>query len=133
MVEVNKIKIGDGNRFVLIAGPCVVENEEIIMRTADEINQITSRLNIPYIFKSSYKKANRTNINSFSGIGDDEALLILNKVKENFNLPILTDVHTREDIIKASDVADILQIPAVRCHEKPSGSCAGSSQKQNHS
>jgi len=112
MVEVNKIKIGDGNPLVLIAGPCIVENEEMIMRTADEINQITSKLNIPYIFKSSYKKANRTNLKSFSGIGDDEALKILNNVKEKFNLPILTDVHTEEEINKAADVADILQIPA---------------------
>jgi 2-dehydro-3-deoxyphosphooctonate aldolase (KDO 8-P synthase) len=112
MVEVNKIKIGDGNPFVLIAGPCIIENEEMIMQTADEINQITSRLNIPYIFKSSYKKANRTNLNSFSGIGDEKALKILNKVKEKFSLPILTDVHTEEEINKAADVADILQIPA---------------------
>ncbi len=112
IVEVNKIKIGDGNPFVLIAGPCVVENEEMIMQTADEIQHITSKLNIPYIFKSSYKKANRTNLNSFSGIGDDEALKILNKVKEKFNLPILTDVHTKEEINKAADIADILQIPA---------------------
>jgi 2-dehydro-3-deoxyphosphooctonate aldolase (KDO 8-P synthase) len=112
MVEVNKIKIGDNNPFVLIAGPCIVENEEMIMRTADEINQITSKLNIPYVFKSSYKKANRTNLKSFSGIGDDEALKILNNVKEKFNLSILTDVHTEEEINKAADVADILQIPA---------------------
>ena len=112
MVEVRKIKIGDGNPFVLIAGPCVVENEKMIMQTADAIHQITSRLNIPYIFKSSYKKANRTNLNSFSGIGDDEALKILNNVKEKFNLPILADVHTKEEIKKAADVVDILQIPA---------------------
>jgi len=112
MVEVNKIKIGDGNPFVLIAGPCVVENEKMIMQTADAIHQITSKLNIPYIFKSSYKKANRTNLNSFSGIGDDEALKILKKVKEKLSLPILADVHTKEEIKKAADVADILQIPA---------------------
>lgn len=112
MVEVNKIKIGDGNPFVLIAGPCVVENEKMIMQTADEINQITSKLNIPYIFKSSYKKANRTNLNSFSGIGDDEALKILNNVRVKFNLPILTDVHTTEEINKVADVTDIIQIPA---------------------
>jgi len=85
MVEVNKIKIGESNPFVLIAGPCVVENEEMIMQTADEIQQITSKLNIPYIFKSSYKKANRTNLNSFSGIGDDEALKFLNKVREIYS------------------------------------------------
>jgi 2-dehydro-3-deoxyphosphooctonate aldolase (KDO 8-P synthase) len=112
MVEVNKIKIGDGNPFVLIAGPCVVENEKMIMQTADEINQITSKLNIPYIFKSSYKKANRTNLNSFSGIGDDEALKILNNVRVKFNLPILTDVHTTEEINKVADITDIIQIPA---------------------
>ncbi len=112
MVEVSKIKIGDGNPFVLIAGPCVVENEKMIMQTADAIHLITSKLNIPYIFKSSYKKANRTNLNSFSGIGDDEALKILNNVKEKFNLPILADVHTKEEIKKAADVVDILQIPA---------------------
>jgi 2-dehydro-3-deoxyphosphooctonate aldolase (KDO 8-P synthase) len=112
MVEVNKIKIGDGNPFVLIAGPCVVENEEMIMQTANEINQITSKLNIPYIFKSSYRKANRTNLNSFSGIGDDEALEILHNVKEKLKLPILTDVHTEEGINKAADFVDILQIPA---------------------
>ena len=112
MVEVNKIKIGDGNPFVLIAGPCVVENEKMIMQTADAIHQITSKLNIPYIFKSSYKKANRTNLNSFSGIGDDEALKILNNVKEKLSLPILADVHSNEEIKKAADVVDILQIPA---------------------
>ena len=112
MVEVNNIKIGDGNPFVLIAGPCVVENEEMIMQTANEINQITSQLKIPYIFKSSYRKANRTNLNSFSGIGDDEALEILHNVKEKLKLPILTDVHTEEGINKAADVVDILQIPA---------------------
>ncbi len=112
MIEVNKIKIGGGNPFVLIAGPCVVENEEIIMKTASEVQQITSKLNIPYIFKSSYKKANRTNLNSFSGIGDEEALKILNSVKEKFNLPVLTDVHTKEEIKNAGEVADILQIPA---------------------
>jgi 2-dehydro-3-deoxyphosphooctonate aldolase (KDO 8-P synthase) len=112
MVEVNKIKIGDGNPFVLIAGPCIVENEKMIMQTADEIHEITSKLNIPYIFKSSYRKANRTNLKSFSGIGDDEALKILNNVKERFKLSILTDVHTEEEINKAADVADILQIPA---------------------
>ena len=70
MIEVYKIKIGDSNPFILIAGPCVVENEEMIMKTANEIQQITSKLNIPYIFKSSYKKANRTNFNSFSGISE---------------------------------------------------------------
>ncbi len=112
MVEVNKIKIGDGNPFVLIAGPCVVESRKIIFETAGTIKEICGELNIPYIFKSSYKKANRTSINSFSGIGDDEAIRILGDVKKEFLLPVLTDVHTNEEINKASQVADVLQIPA---------------------
>lgn len=112
MIEINGIKIGGDNPLVLIAGPCVVENEDMINTTASEIKQITSKLKIPYIFKSSYRKANRTNLNSFSGIGDDKALSILNKVKEEYQLPILTDIHTKEEIIKASEVADVLQIPA---------------------
>lgn len=112
MVVINGIKIGGNNPFVLIAGPCVVENEEIINATASEIKKICSSFSIPYIFKSSYKKANRTNINSFSGIGDDQALSILSLVKETYQLPILTDVHTKEEIEKAVEVADIIQIPA---------------------
>ncbi len=112
MVEVNKIKIGGGKPIVLIAGPCVVENEEMILSTAETIKGITSELDIPFIFKSSYKKANRTSIKSFSGIGDKEALKILGNVKKKFKLSILTDVHSVEDIKSASGVADILQIPA---------------------
>jgi len=112
MVEINNIKIGDGNPFVLIAGPCVVENEKMILKTAEEIIKITNELGVPFIFKSSYKKANRTSVNSFKGIGDDEALKILEKTKKEFNIPILTDVHTKEEIDKASQVADVLQIPA---------------------
>ena len=112
MVEVNNIKIGDANPFVLIAGPCVVENRKLIFETAEKIKKICDELSIPFIFKSSYKKANRTSINSFSGIGDDEALKILNDLKDEFALSILTDVHTNEEIRKASEVADILQIPA---------------------
>ncbi len=112
MVEINKIKIGNGKPFVLIAGPCVVENEKMILSTAEKIKEITSDLNISLIFKSSYKKANRTSVKSFSGIGDKEALKILEKVKKYFDLSILTDVHTIEEIKNASDIADVLQIPA---------------------
>lgn len=112
MVEIQNIKVGDNRPFVLIAGPCVIEGEDIILRTATAIKSITSKLNIPYVFKSSYKKANRTNLNSFTGIGDEEALNILAKVKRELGLPILTDVHTTEEIEKAAQVADILQIPA---------------------
>ncbi len=112
LVEINNIKIGNDNPFILIAGPCVVENEKMILSTAEKIAEITSELNISYIFKSSYKKANRTSVKSFAGIGDKEALKILGKVKKKFHLPILTDVHTKEEIKTASEVADILQIPA---------------------
>jgi len=112
MIELNEIAVGGGKPFVLIAGPCVIESEELIFKTALAIKNITGELNIPYIFKSSYKKANRTSVDSFTGIGDDEALKILAKVKKELSLPVLTDVHTTEEIEKASDIADILQIPA---------------------
>ena len=97
MVKVNNIRIGDNNPFVLIAGPCLVESKELVEKIASEIKKITTELDIPFIFKSSYKKANRTSGNSFSGIGDKEALRILSGIKENFGLPVLTDIHTIEE------------------------------------
>jgi 2-dehydro-3-deoxyphosphooctonate aldolase (KDO 8-P synthase) len=112
LVEIQNIQVGGNRPFVLIAGPCVIEGEEIILRTASAIKAITTKLNIPYVFKSSYKKANRTNLSSFTGLGDKEALDILAKVKRELNLPILTDVHTIEEIEMAAEVADVLQIPA---------------------
>lgn len=117
MVELNNIKIGGGLPFVLIAGPCVVENEEITLRTAESIKKITEELNVPYIFKASYKKANRTSINSFSGLEFDAAVKILEKVKKELSLPILTDVHTEKEIENVSATADVLQIPAFLCRQ----------------
>ena len=117
MIELGNIKIGDGNPFVLIAGPCVIENEEITLNTAAEIKKITDRLGIPYIFKSSYKKANRTSASSFMGLGDAEALGILKKVKEMYNVPLLTDIHSETEAEHAAEVADILQIPAFLCRQ----------------
>ncbi len=117
MVEVNNIKIGDNNPLVLIAGPCVIENEEIIFHTAEEILKITNELGMPFIFKSSYKKANRTSVNSFAGLGDDEALKLLGRVKEKFGIPILTDVHNENECSLAACVADVLQIPAFLCRQ----------------
>lgn len=117
MIEIGKIKIGDKLPFVLIAGPCVVENESLILKTAEEIKKITSELNIPLIFKSSYKKANRTSLNSFQGIGDKEALQILAKVKKEFDLPILTDIHTIEEAKLSAEYVDVLQIPAFLCRQ----------------
>ena len=94
MIKLNSIVIGDNHPFVLIAGPCVVENEKMIMQTAKQIKAICNDLDIPLIFKSSYKKANRTSGKSFTGIGNEEALKILFKVKEKFDIPVLTDIHT---------------------------------------
>lgn len=112
MVQVNKIKIGGNSPLVLIAGPCVIENEKITMHTAEEIKKITGELQIPFIFKSSYKKANRTSIKSFSGIHIDRALKILEKVKKEFSIPILTDIHDQSEIEPVAAVVDVLQIPA---------------------
>lgn len=112
MIKLNNIIFGDNNPFVLLAGPCVIESEKITFETAEAIKEITTELNIPFVFKSSYKKANRTNLNSFTGLGDTEALEILRLVKEKLGLPIVTDVHTADEIENAAKVADILQIPA---------------------
>ena len=117
MLTICEIEIGNNRPFVLIAGPCVIENEKMILETAEKIKKITAELKIPFIFKSSYKKANRTSGKTFSGIGDDEALRILDKVKDKFNIPILTDIHNAEEALKASKVADVLQIPAFLCRQ----------------
>jgi 2-dehydro-3-deoxyphosphooctonate aldolase (KDO 8-P synthase) len=111
-ITLNQIVIGDNNPFVLIAGPCVVENEKMILETAKAIKKITSEVGIPFIFKSSFKKANRTNLKSFTGLGDDEAIAILAKIRNDLKLPIVTDIHTEEDIKKVNDAVDVLQIPA---------------------
>ncbi|MEW6507274.1 MAG: 3-deoxy-8-phosphooctulonate synthase [Bacteroidota bacterium] len=129
MVEVGKIKIGNGLPFVLIAGPCVVENELITLSTAEKIKKITTELNIPFIFKSSYRKANRTSIKAFSGLGMNDAIKILKKVKEQLNVQILTDIHIEEEIKSASEVADVLQIPAFLCRQTELLVAAGNSGK----
>src|SRR5690606_3146582 len=105
------------NRFFLMAGPCAVESEEMVMKIAERINTICSQLNIPYIFKGSFKKANRTRLDSFTGIGDDKALKILEKVKQTFSIPVVTDIHTVEDASKAAEYVDVLQIPAFLCRQ----------------
>ncbi len=101
----------------LIAGPCVIENEEIVIQTAEELKKITEELNIPLIFKSSYDKANRSSIKSYRGPGIEKGLEILSKVKENFVVPVLSDVHSVEEIKIASQVLDFLQIPAFLCRQ----------------
>lgn len=114
-VSVSNINIGKD--FVLIGGPCVIENEEITYSIALRIKSITERLNIPFIFKSSYDKANRSDISSFRGPGIKEGLRILKKIKENLDLPITTDVHCKTEIEEVSDVVDIIQIPAFLCRQ----------------
>lgn len=105
------------DNFFLIAGPCVVEGEEITLRIAREIKDICSELDIPFFFKASYKKANRSSLHSFTGIGDEQALAILQKVKDEYQVPVVTDIHTNEEAVWAAQVADILQIPAFLCRQ----------------
>lgn len=103
--------------LVLIAGPCVIESEEIVFRTCGQIQEICSRLGFPFIFKSSYSKANRLNIDSYSGPGLDKGLKILGKVKEKFGVLVLTDIHSPDETKPVSEVADVLQIPAFLCRQ----------------
>ena len=117
VVEIAKTRIGSGNPLVIIAGPCVVESRELAMKVARDAKKITDKLGLPYIYKSSYKKANRTSGNSFVGLGMDEALKILQEIKKEFDLPILTDVHSETEVEAAAEVADVLQIPAFLCRQ----------------
>ena len=128
-VTLNQIVIGDSNPFVLIAGPCVVENEKMILETAEAILNITSEVGIPFIFKSSFKKANRTNLKSFTGLGDEESIAILKKVKDELKISVVTDIHTESDIDKVGDAVDILQIPAFLSRQTDLLIAAGNSGK----
>jgi len=105
------------NNFFLIAGPCVVENEQMPLNIARGIKQITDKLEIPFIFKASYRKANRSCISSFTGIGDEKALRTIAKVREELKIPVLTDIHTAEEASLAAQYVDILQIPAFLCRQ----------------
>jgi 2-dehydro-3-deoxyphosphooctonate aldolase (KDO 8-P synthase) len=106
------IKHTDSGNFFLLAGPCAIEGEEMAFKIAEKLVEITNNLQIPFVFKGSFKKANRSRIDSFSGIGDEKALKILRKISETFNVPTVTDIHTNEDADKAAQYVDILQIPA---------------------
>jgi len=117
MVSIPNIKYIDNRNFLLIAGPCAVESEEMCMAVAEKMVDITDRLKIPYIFKGSYRKANRTRLDSFTGIGDEKALEILQKVKDKFSVPITTDVHSVAEVGMAAEVADVIQIPAFLCRQ----------------
>ena len=115
--EILRTAAAGNDNFFLIAGPCVVESKEITMRIAREIKEICAELSIPFCFKASYRKANRSSLHSFTGIGDEEALEVLQTVKETLNLPIVTDIHAAEEAVWAAKVADILQIPAFLCRQ----------------
>lgn len=103
--------LNSGNFFVL-AGPCAIEGEDMALKIAEELITITDKLQIPYVFKGSFKKANRSRVDSFTGIGDEKALKILRKVSETFNVPTITDIHTEQDAAMAAEYVDVLQIPA---------------------
>ena len=105
------------DNFFLLAGPCVIEGEEMAMRIAERIKDVTDRLGIPYAFKGSYRKANRSRIDSFTGIGDEKALQILAKVAKEFDVPVVTDIHQASEAAMAAEYVDILQIPAFLCRQ----------------
>lgn len=112
-----ELKNNPANNFFLIAGPCVIEGEEMAMRIAEHIVKITEKLQIPYIFKGSYRKANRSRMDSFTGIGDEKALKILKKVHDTFHVPTITDIHAADEASMAAEYVDMLQIPAFLCRQ----------------
>ncbi|MBD0850808.1 3-deoxy-8-phosphooctulonate synthase [Maribacter arenosus] len=110
--SIPQLKHTDSNNFFLLSGPCAIEGEEMAMRIADKIVSVTDRLKIPYVFKGSFKKANRSRVDSFTGIGDEKALKILRKVSETFKVPTVTDIHEISDAKLVAEYVDVLQIPA---------------------
>ena len=103
--------------FFLLAGPCVIEGEDMAMRIAERIVEMTGKRGIPYVFKGSYRKANRSRLDSFTGIGDEKALRVLRRVRETFNIPVVTDIHSAEEAEMVAEYVDILQIPAFLCRQ----------------
>jgi len=117
MTVLPRLKNRDSGMFFLVAGPCVVENETMPFEIAERIDSICSRLEIPYIFKASYRKANRSKADSFMGIGDENAMNIIRLVGEKYDIPVLTDVHTEMEALIAGSFVDVLQIPAFLCRQ----------------
>ena len=116
-MRIKELKHTDSDNFFLLAGPCVIEGEDMALRIAEKVVDITDRLRIPYVFKGSYCKANRSRLDSFMGIGDEKALKILKKVSDTFNVPTVTDIHSPEEAIMAAEYVDVLQIPAFLCRQ----------------
>ena len=117
MISFNGWEVGGQNHFFLIAGPCVIESEDHCMQMATRLKAITSSLGIPFVFNASYDKANRSSIKSFRGPGLKEGLKILQKIKTDLDLPVLSDVHKEEEVEVAAEVLDVLQIPAFLCRQ----------------
>jgi len=128
-VKIRDIKIGGRSPFVLIAGPCVIENEKSTFAIARSVKEITLQLRIPFIFKASYDKANRSSIKSFRGVGILQGLEILEKIKKQLKVPVLSDVHTVEEVQQAAQVLDIIQIPAFLCRQTDLLVAAGKTKK----
>ena len=114
-MEIKELTSADN--FFLLAGPCVIEGEDMALRIADHVVKVTNRLGIPYVFKGSYRKANRSRLDSFTGIGDEKALKILAKVRDTFGVPVVTDIHTADEAEMAAQYVDVLQIPAFLCRQ----------------
>ncbi|MGB1231537.1 MAG: 3-deoxy-8-phosphooctulonate synthase [Winogradskyella sp.] len=112
LITIPKLKHTQSNNFFLLCGPCAIESEDMALRIAEKVISITDKLQIPYVFKGSFKKANRSRIDSFTGIGDEKALKILKKVSETFDVPTVTDIHEVSDASFAAEYVDVLQIPA---------------------
>lgn len=114
---IERLQASSDNNFFLLAGPCVIEGEAMAMEIAEKALEITTRLNIPYVFKGSYRKANRSRLDSFTGIGDEKALAILRKVGDTYHIPVVTDIHTPAEAAVAAQYVDVLQIPAFLCRQ----------------
>lgn len=115
--SISTLKHSDSKNFFLMAGPCVIEGETMALEIAEYIMEMSNRLSIPFIFKGSYRKANRSRVDSFTGIGDEKALKILQKVQQTFNIPVVTDIHESMEAEMAAEYVDVLQIPAFLCRQ----------------
>jgi 2-dehydro-3-deoxyphosphooctonate aldolase (KDO 8-P synthase) len=116
-IDIPGLKFKESGNFLLIAGPCVVENEEIVNETVASLLELSEKYHIPFVFKASYRKANRSKADSFSGIGDIKALEILAKMKSRYSVPVITDIHNPDEAAMAAEYVDVLQIPAFLCRQ----------------
>jgi 2-dehydro-3-deoxyphosphooctonate aldolase (KDO 8-P synthase) len=128
-INIPGLKFSNESNFLLIAGPCVVESEEIVFETAEQILNLSQKYNLPFVFKASYRKANRSKGDSFAGIGDEKALKILSKVRSTFSIPVITDIHNPEEAAIAAEYVDVLQIPAFLCRQTDLLTAAGKTGK----